>query len=89
MNKEKTVNELNPVIDNLKKKGKSIDANEMSPMEREELISRIKGLSRAELDLVADSIPDEILVLSLTRRMCRYKGIEESLNNLVKRLEKL
>lgn len=93
MNNEKILNELDPAMEKLRQKGKArreiIENKKMSPMEVEELSNRIKGLSREEMDIVADNIPNEILLLSLTRRMCRYEGIEMSLNNLIKRLEEM
>lgn len=95
MNNENNLKEVNPTIEVLCKKEKPVSEylkeivennKKMSPMEVEELSNRIKGLSREEMDIVADNIPNEVLILSLTKRMCRYEGIEMSLNNLIKRL---
>lgn len=59
----------------------------MTNLEKEEFISRIKGLDNEEMELVADLIPIELCMKRLEKELDKLKSLENWVESTSKLLE--
>ena len=60
--------------DPMKERGK----NEMTRIEKEEFVNRIKGMSQEELELVVEIIPVDLCVARVNKELERLRTFENS-----------
>lgn len=62
------------VTDPMKERGE----NEMTRIEKEEFVNRIKGMSQEELELVVEIIPVDLCVARVNKELERLRTFENS-----------
>lgn len=66
--------DLEKITETLKERGE----NEMTRIEKEEFVNRIKGMSQEELELVVDIIPVDLCVARVNKELERLRTFENS-----------
>lgn len=69
----------------MKENTKEVD--DMSEMEKNELITRIKGMSKEELEVVADCIPVELCHNRIGKELKKAKMLDEAIMGLAAGIE--
>lgn len=76
---------LNPIEESVKEHD---PANlKMTKFEEEEFINRIKGMSRQELEIVADILPIDLCMARIQKELDKAKRVEDYIRNTVNMFE--
>ena len=59
----------------------------MTPLERKELITRVRAMDHEELELVVDNIPVTYCIKRLINEIKRKKNLEQSIKDVINGLE--
>ena len=89
MKKEKTVINVGDYLEGIAETVKAHDpANlNMTKFEEEEFINRIKGMSRQELEIVADIIPIDLCMARIQKELDKAKRVEDYVRKTINMFE--
>ena len=71
---EQVTDSMKTITESTKERGK----NEMTRIEKEEFVNRIKGMSQEELELVVEIIPVDLCVARVNKELERLRTFENS-----------
>lgn len=72
--REQVTDPMKTITESMKERGK----NEMTRIEKEEFVNRIKGMSQEELELVVEIIPVDLCVARVNKELERLRTFENS-----------
>ena len=79
--------EMNKVSKIVTEKPQIFQVHKTSEMEREEFVSRIKGMSAEEMEIVADLIPIDICMKRIEKELEKAKLFKEAIKEATKILD--
>lgn len=74
LDREQVTDPMKTITESMKERGK----NEMTRIEKEEFVNRIKGMSQEELELVVEIIPVDLCVTRVNKELERLRTFENS-----------
>lgn len=74
LDREQATDPMKTITESTKERGK----NEMTRIEKEEFVNRIKGMSQEELELVVEIIPVDLCVARVNKELERLRTFENS-----------